>query len=306
MTPLPDIAIIGPGKVGVTIALAAKNNGYRIVALAGRNKKRAQEAANIIGNDIMVCAPFEAVREAQLILLTVTDEAIEPLCKELATNNAFSDGQIVAHCSGTLTSGILASARDLGGAEIASAHPLQTFPTVELAVKAMPGTFWFCEGDKHALEVLGQLIQRTGGKPNIIPSASKVLYHCALVIACNYLTSLMDVALNVAERANLDRQLAWRAFSPLIQSTIANIGHLGTASALTGPIARGDVDTVVRHLHALSDTNEEIAEIYKVLGNWTIQLAIQKGLSPERAEALSKEITTTDHLWHQVSSRGTS
>jgi predicted short-subunit dehydrogenase-like oxidoreductase (DUF2520 family) len=295
MKPSVDIAIIGPGKVGTTIALSAIKSGYRIAALAGRDRKKTEEAAKTIGGDIPIYTPLQAASVARLVLFTVTDSAIESLCTDLAKNKAFSENQIVVHCSGALSSEVLAAARDLCGATIASAHPLQTFSTVQSAASAMPGAYWFCEGDKAALDVITQLIHRIGGVPNIIPSDKKVLYHCASVFACNYLVSLMDVALSVAESASLDRDLAWQALSPLIQSTIANIGKLGTDTVLTGPITRGDVETVASHLHALAGTDNEIAEIYRVMGKWTTQIAQKKGLSQERARALFAELLVNSH-----------
>src|SRR5262249_28606452 len=136
MIDLPDIAIVGPGKVGTSIAVLAKQSGYRIAAISGRDEKRTRQAAKLIGGDVKVCSPEEAAGLAQLILLTVSDGAVESVCQDLAKRNAFSSKQIVAHLSGALSSEALASARDHGGAKIASLHPLQMFPTVDAALDA--------------------------------------------------------------------------------------------------------------------------------------------------------------------------
>jgi predicted short-subunit dehydrogenase-like oxidoreductase (DUF2520 family) len=151
------------------------------------------------------------------------------------------------------------------------------FPTVQISLEAVQGIHWFCEGEPDVLEVLRQLVEKIGGIPHTIQAANKALYHCSSVIACNYLNALMDVALTVAEEAGLDRKTAWQALVPLVRSTLTNIDNLGTAGALTGPIERGDVQTVKRHLHALDIANPEIAKIYRVLGNWTAKLAQEKG-----------------------------
>ena len=100
----------------------------------------------------------------------------------------------------------------------------------------------------------------------------------------------MDIALTTAEAAGLDPQLAWQALSPLIQKTITNIDQLGTSGALTGPIARGDVNTIKMHLNALNKTDPKLAQLYKQLGDWTVQLAVQKGLSNQAAQALKAEL----------------
>lgn len=286
MEQLPAIAIIGPGKVGTSIGVLARKAGYRIAGISGRDEKEVKEAAKIIGGDVEIGPAAQAIKGAQLVLLTLSDDAIESVCRELANYKAFSKGQIVAHCSGALSSQVLVNASDKCGAKIASAHPLKTFPTVQSGIDGMSGTYWFCEGDDDALAVIKQLIEKIGGMANIISSDQKVLYHAASVIACNYLTTLMDVALAAAEKAGLERQLAWKALSPLVHDTINNIDKLGTANALTGPIARGDAQTIEKHLKILDTNDPKTAEIYRALGQWTIKLASEKGSLPDSKQAL--------------------
>lgn len=286
-TALPAFAIVGAGKVGLTIAFALQEKGYPLLAIAGRDLNKTRAASRILG-DVNVCLPREAAKNAQIVFLAVSDDAIESVCEELANDGVFSRGQIIGHFSGALSSMVLSSARAKCGAIIASVHPLQTFSNLESAIASMPGSFWFAEGDDAALSVLSRLINDIGGIPNIIPSNKKVLYHCASVIACNYLVSLMDLALTVAETASLDRDLAWKALSPLIQATLRNIDAMGTAKALTGPISRADLKTVEGHLQELSNSKKEIADIYRLMGAWTVKVALQKGLSEESAEELSR------------------
>lgn len=283
------IAIIGPGKVGMTIAFAAQKAGYTIAAIGGRDREKTKSAAGAIGDTKVFTLDNQPI-DASMILLTVPDDAIESVCNDLSQNKVFTQGQIVAHCSGALSSEVLASARDICGAKIASAHPLQTFSTAQSSIDAMPGTYWFCEGEATAVAALSSMITTIGGIPNVIPTDKKVLYHCSSVIACNYLVSLMDIALTTAEAAGLDPQLAWQALSPLIQKTLVNVGSLGTTDALTGPIARGDLNTVKMHIDALNKTDPKLAHIYKQLGDWTVQLAVQKGLSNQVAKTLKAQL----------------
>lgn len=290
MSKLTEIALIGPGKVGTSIGVLAGKNGYRVTAIGARDLDKAQRSARLIDGNPKACSPVEAARSAGLILLTVSDGAIQSVCEDLAKKGAFSSEQIVAHLSGALSSEVLSSANKFCGAKIGSFHPLQMFPTVESALAAMPGSHWFCEGDHDAVTVLGELVEKIGGRPHTITAAHKVLYHCSSVIACNYLNALMDVALAVAEQAGLDRKTAWEALFPLVRATVANIDKLGTADSLTGPIERGDVQTVSHHLHALGKNNAEITEIYKALGKWTIRLAHEKGSLKLEDEARLKKL----------------
>lgn len=287
--PAQSLAIIGPGKVGTTIALAAQKAGYTIKAIAGRDKNKTELAASALGDAKALTLDNQPI-EASIILLTVPDDAIESVCNGLSQNNVFTQDQIVAHCSGALSSEVLATARDICGAKIASAHPLQTFSTAQLSIDFMPGTYWFCEGEATAVAALSSMIESIGGIPKTIATEKKALYHCSSVIACNYLVSLMDIALTTAEAAGLERELAWQALSPLIQKTIANIDQLGTSGALTGPIARGDVNTVKMHLSALNKTDPKLARVYKHLGEWTVKVAEQKGLPKGKAQALRAEL----------------
>lgn len=276
---MPSIAIIGAGKLGRTVGIVAREKGYSISAISGRDLPKLAEFSSSLGSP-RVCVPSEAAACAEIVFLSVSDDAIEPLCSALASSGSFKPGQIVTHFSGALSSEVLASAKT-AGALVASTHPLQTFSSVDSALNSLPGTFWFCEGDAQALSILMQLITEIGGLPRIIPTQKKALYHAASVIACNYLDTLMDIALNVAEAAELERDDAWQALQPLIQATLRNISASGTTNALTGPIARGDLKTVSRHLEALAEKDAQIETIYRVLGKWTTGIAVRKGLNAD-------------------------
>ena len=286
MEPRPDISIIGAGKVGTAIGVLAAKAGYRIVAVAGRSMERARAAAERIGPAVRAVSPAEAAA-GQLVLLTVPDEAIGPVCDELATQRAFAAGAVVAHCCGALGSDVLSAARDRCGCAVGSMHPLQTFPTVEAALERLPGAWCFVEGDERAVEVLSDLADAIGGKVARMDPAGKVLYHASAVMACNYLAALLDAALALAERAGVERETAWEALEPLIRATVDNVAALGPEGALTGPVARGDRETVARHLEALANCPPELADLYRAAGAWTAELARRKGtIDDATAQAL--------------------
>ncbi len=280
-----DIAIIGPGKVGTAIGVLAARAGLRVV-VGGRNSAKARDAASRIGPGAKARGVDDAAGSAKLVLLTVCDDAIEPLCAQLAQAKAFARGSVVAHCSGALGSDVLISARDQCGCHIGSMHPLQTFPTVEAAVAALPKAYCFCEGDAAAVDTLRELAQRIGSEAVVMDSGGKALYHAAAVMACNYLTTLLDCGLELMAAAGIDRQLAATALLPLVQATLDNNATLGPAAALTGPIARGDAATVARHVAALSG---QTAALYRAAGLKTIELALKKGsIDAAKADALRK------------------
>jgi predicted short-subunit dehydrogenase-like oxidoreductase (DUF2520 family) len=283
-----DIAIIGPGKVGTAIGIRAARAGWRVVAVGGRDQTKAQATARAIGPAVASGPMIDAAKRGQLVLLTVTDDAIVSVCRALAGAGAFSTGGIVAHCSGTLGSDVLATARARGCA-VGSMHPLQTFPSVQAAVDRLSGTYCFIEGDDTAASVLEALARDIGGLPLRIAPADKPIYHAAGVMACNYLTALIDAAMALCARAGIDRATAMKALSPLVRATVDNVFSASPESALTGPIARGDAITVEGHLRALASGDEDLDEFYRAAGKWTVAVALRKGtISPAVAEKLRK------------------
>jgi len=294
MVDLPTIAIIGPGKVGTSIGILASRAGYQIAAVGGRNKERTSAAAKLIGNAARACSISEAASLAQMVLLSVTDDAIEDVCVRLAEQRKFKQKAVVVHCSGSLSSNILTAARDYCKCSIASMHPLQTFPTIDEAVKRIKGACCFCEGDENAVRVIEQLAKNIGLEPVRISSKSKTLYHAAAVMACNYLVALMDSAIRLTENAGIDRKTAWLSFKPLVTATLNNISSMGTVDSLTGPIARGDMKTVSRHLHELSSVDEVLAAVYRSIGLYATEMAATKGTitakKAKKIKSLLKEV----------------
>ncbi|RKY11252.1 MAG: hypothetical protein DRP65_04755 [Planctomycetota bacterium] len=284
---LPTIAIIGPGKVGTSIGILASRAGYQIAAIGGRNKERTIAAAKRIGNGVRACSISEAAKKAPIVLLSVTDDAIEDICIRLAEQKKLKQKAVVVHCSGALSSNVLTSAHDYCKCSIASMHPLQTFPTIDETVKRIKGAYCFCEGDENAVSIIEQLAKSIGMKPVKISSKSKTLYHAAAVMACNYLVVLMDSAIRLAENAGIDRKTAWLSFKPLVTATLDNINSMGTADALTGPIARGDIKTVSRHLHELSSVDGVLAAVYRTMGLYAAEMAATKGtITTKKAEKI--------------------
>ncbi|MFW6146083.1 MAG: Rossmann-like and DUF2520 domain-containing protein [Planctomycetota bacterium] len=283
---LPDIAIIGAGVVGTTLGIAARRAGYPVVAVASRSETSARKAARLIGGEPAVCSPAEAAGRAEVVLLTVSDDAIAPVARALAEAGTLRAATVVVHCSGALAADALAPLA-AAGAKVASMHPLQTFPSVLVAVDRLPGCHCFCEGDPAALSVVMQLAGDLGCVPVELAGDRKALYHAAACMACNYLATLQEAAIATAILAGIDAEPARHALAPLVAATVDNVTAFGPEHALTGPIARGDVHTVAAHLEALDTTAPDLAELYRQLGRRTVRLARKAGKIDE---------TTAKHL----------
>lgn len=272
-TVLPTIAIVGAGKVGVSLAQSFRRNGYP-VTLASRTPKKTAQRLKL--TELIINTSEQAVKNADITLLAVTDQAVESVCNSLTSH--YKPGSIVAHCSGAMDSQAL-SVATRQGCLTCSVHPLNTFPNLPAAMRLMANnahnTYLYSEGDKKALQIILPHFKILGFHPVEISTQAKPLYHAACVFACNYLTTLMDISLQTAEAADLDRGVFWQAVQPLIQATLTNISQDGTAAALSGPIARGDHTTVKTHLSELDAVSDEVRNMYATMAIQTVKLAAQ-------------------------------
>jgi predicted short-subunit dehydrogenase-like oxidoreductase (DUF2520 family) len=153
-----------------------------------------------------------------------------------------------------------------------SVHPLVSVSEPKAGARLLRGAFWCVEGDRRAVRLARALVRDLDGKSFSIASENKPLYHAAAVMASGNVTALFDVASKMLVECGLRDKQAREALLPLLSSAVNNLGHLDPARALTGTYARGDVETVKRHLAAL-EGNEPTLEIYRLLGQWSLELA---------------------------------
>lgn len=282
----PTVAIVGCGTVGTAIGKLLARAGCRITGVATTSLKTAGRAAGIISAERFSDRPWGITPDADVVFITTPDDVIQSTCETIAKHNGFEKGSVVIHCSGALSSAILSPAKECG-AMVATLHPLQSFASVEQAEKLVPGSFFGVEGDDAALPVVRQLVRDLGGVLVEISSEGKTLYHAAAVAASNYLVALMHLALELDRSAGMPPDVSFRALLPLIKGTLDNIAAKGIPEALTGPIARGDVDTVAAHVRAIRTHTPTLFALYRALGLYTVDLAKAKGtLREEAAEKL--------------------
>ncbi|MFP4028628.1 MAG: Rossmann-like and DUF2520 domain-containing protein [Candidatus Brocadiia bacterium] len=271
-----EFCIVGAGKVGPSLAHLLHEAGWIFVGAADHSMESAKAACQFVGEGEAASNPAEIASQAKLTLITTPDEAIEDVCGEIAENGGFDAHSIAAHCSGALSSDVLEPARARGAA-VGSMHPLQSFATRQQALRLIPGSYCCVEGDPAAVGVLTDAAEAIGMESMSIPTENKSLYHAAAVMACNYLVALQDAAMELAAESGLKREVALKAFLPLIQGTVQNLKKLGLTNCLTGPIVRGDVETVRRHLEALQESRIELARLYRRLGLRTLEIARRTG-----------------------------
>ncbi|KUK36611.1 MAG: Putative NAD(P) dependent oxidoreductase [Thermacetogenium phaeum] len=274
---IKKIGFIGAGKVGSALALLLQENGYEIVGIASRTPASAEKLANRLQRPVLT--PGEVARRSEAVFITTTDDAIPQVVSGLAAEGSFRQGQIVLHTSGALTAEVLAPAA-VQGAITLSLHPLQSFATVEQALAILPGSYFSIEGDRRGFPFAQEVVEKLKGKYFYLDSAAKVLYHAAACVASNYLVGLLACALDLLAAAGIPEGMRLPAMLPLVTGTLDNVRKIGIPNALTGPLARGDLGTVEKHLQALQELPEQEA-VYNRLGLYTLKVALAKGTITE-------------------------
>ncbi|MBE0596962.1 MAG: DUF2520 domain-containing protein [Desulfuromonadales bacterium] len=280
------VVLIGPGRLGQAIANLLCEAGYDLRALIGRDPVRALAAARFAGCREAATTDLSRAREGELVLLTLPDDSIGEIAAQLRRQGYLAPGAVLVHFSGIHRAAILLG-EEGPALQAFSAHPLQSFPDAVIGVQILPGSPFAIEGSEQVLPLAERLVRDLGGIPFRIAGEHKALYHAAACIASNYLVTLVATAGELLGSCGFDSLTAFRLVAPLLRGTLNNVSVLGPEGALTGPIARGDLRTVEKHLQALAQLPPEFTEIYRVLGNKTAQLAERRGsLTAEKGELL--------------------
>jgi predicted short-subunit dehydrogenase-like oxidoreductase (DUF2520 family) len=276
MNSRPALVIVGCGKVGGSLALQLKRRNWAITGIAGRRLSSAQASADDLGVGCATDAPWEITRDADIVVITTPDAVIRTACETIAGRHGFSPGVVVLHCSGAHSSSLLESAAE-AGASVGSMHPLQSFAAVVRDKNPFEGIIMAVEGMPDAAAVAGEMAATLGARVLPIETDGKTLYHAAAVVASNYLVSLTDIAVEMLKTAGIAEADAYPVLAPLIEGTLANIARVGTTDALTGPIVRGDHETVALHVEALGNMRPELLPAYAVLGLQALDVSSRKG-----------------------------
>jgi len=269
------VGIIGTGVVGTAIGVVLNDKGYEITGVYDIKSESTKKLVDRIGCTTY-SSPQEVSRSADILFITTSDSAIQDVVDELAFSKAFGAGQVVIHTSGAQSSELLDKARDFG-ARVLSLHPLQSFANLEQAVKNIPGSIFSIEGEESTYTAAIELVEKLQGEFFFIDRKAKPLYHAGACVVSNYLVTVIDFGIKLLETTGAPREMALNAFLPLINGTLRNIENAGIPDALTGPISRGDISTVLNHLDCLKSTKPELINLYSRLGYDTAQIALAKG-----------------------------
>jgi predicted short-subunit dehydrogenase-like oxidoreductase (DUF2520 family) len=267
------------------LALAWVQAGHD-VWLHGRRAKPVPVPLTLTSGAAGAAPPW--VDRVEVIVCAVPDDAITPLARALSATGAVHADQVVLHLSGSLDHSALESLRS-SGAALGSLHPLQTLVEPERTPDHVRGAWAAVEGDPRAVETAERLARDIGLHPFRLRPDHKTLYHAGAVFASNYFVVVEAVAQQLLERAGLSREDAWAALAPLVRGTFDNLTRSGPEGALTGPVVRGDADTLARHLRALPDRDRAL---YRELGLAVLELARRRGLAPEVLDRVERTLAT--------------
>lgn len=283
--------IIGAGIVGTALAVQLTKAGHECVGVHTRSHSSYERFCTYIKREHLLLE--ELVPDVEILFITTQDGMIRSIAESLTAKGLIIPGQVWIHCSGSIPSTVLRVQEGLP-VRCLSLHPLQAFASVDNALEIISGTHFGVEGEDQKLGE--RIVNDLGGISHKIRADQKTLYHAGAVVASNYLAVLASLAVELFAEAGIERKEALESLLPLMKGTLSNLEQVGLPQALTGPIARGDVQVVQGHLKQLPPN---LVDIYKRLGSKALELgegkrAIQGSTYPSEQLNLLKSLLSEE------------
>lgn len=275
------VAVIGPGRVGTLLSVSLARAGWRPVAVAGGTAEARDRVASLVAGCRPHVSPASAAVEADLIVLATPDGAIEAVVTELARADAIGEHQRLVHVAGSTGLAPLRRA-GLTGAGIAACHPAMTVPQGATDPDLLVGVAWAVTASAGDRTWARDLVTDLGGDPHDVADDVRSLYHAGLAVGSNAAAAAVVVARQLLLAARVEDP--GRFLAPLVHRSVDNVLAAG-ASALTGPVVRGDTGTVAGHLAALETDVPELRDAYRELTRVLLG-RVRAELSPSAAAEL--------------------
>lgn len=294
------VTIVGAGKVGSVLGRILADADVPVTAVISRTRSSAQKCARFVRCKRFSTSLRDIPPETSMILITTPHSAVEEVALALSQQEHLRFQRLnVCHASGMLTAEALAPLARRG-ATVFSFHPLQTFPRgfdPADIVESVNGISYGVDGTRKAVMVAHRLATRLGGRTIDVPPELRVFYHAACVVASNHLTGLLAVLETMYAKLGNTRRNFFPVFKPIIMATLNNVESTSPVEALSGPVARGGIETVARHFDAVRRVAPELLQYFASLTDETITLAARKGTIPaERIEAMRQLVRSKDLL----------
>jgi predicted short-subunit dehydrogenase-like oxidoreductase (DUF2520 family) len=282
----PSLSIIGTGSLGSTLEQFFEENGYSIRSVW--NSRGGKVYSNRSGpiKETKASVPEKEGETGDFVFITTPDDLISKTARDLAGKPIHWQEKVVIHCSGNLTSDELTSLSEKG-AQTVSMHPIQSFKKGDGSERFQDITISL-QGDETGKELLKPIIGEMGAKCLMLDKKQKRYLHIAAVMASNYLVALMFGVENLLKDVDLEE--GFESLEPLVHQTVNNVFEKGPTDALTGPISRGDSESVQMHLNELSGSEPEV--LYKILGIEAVKIAEKGSHIPLKKLNILRELLT--------------
>lgn len=281
------IGVISAGKVGAVLAAALRSAGHLMTGVHAVSEASRTRAEALLP-DVPICTIPEIVNSSEVVLLAVPDDALADLVKGIAETDSWRPGQILIHTSGRQGTSVLAPATAQGAIGLAI-HPAMTFTGLSLDLPRLAGTSFAVTGPAPFIPIAQALVVEMGAEPVLIAEGDRPLYHAALAHGSNHLVTITGQALEILASIGIENPA--RYLEPLLRASLDNALASGER-ALTGPVARADVQTVAAHAqvlasYALEEKAEDIKVAYLALAQATAERAHSRGaLTDEQYHAV--------------------
>ncbi|MGH6629807.1 MAG: Rossmann-like and DUF2520 domain-containing protein [Burkholderiales bacterium] len=257
------LAIVGAGRVGRALGRRLGELGWRIGAVITRSEATARAAVRAMRRGQAHGALTRQVLTADLVLVATPDRELRGVALGLAQIGGEEwRGKVVLHTSGAMDSSVLDPLAKLG-ASVGSLHPLQTFSGK--SVPPVEGVIFSVEGSRRALRSARQIVRTLGGAAVKLESRHKPAYHAAGAFAAGHTLALMEAAARILLSIGFNRRQASQGLLSLVRQMLDNFERFGPSVAWTGPLSRGDYETVALHTSALSEFPPEYQQAYEAL-----------------------------------------
>ena len=273
------IALIGAGRVGTAVTEVLRRRGHEVTGVSSRLAESAERAAARLHSTTF--DHRSGLPAADVVLLGVPDDAVEPVAAEIVP--WLEAGTVVIHFAGALGLGPLKKASG-AGAGVAALHPVQTFPDIERGIDRLPGSAWGVTAPPEIARWAEALVVADlEGLPVLVPEEARSVWHAAAVSTSNGVAALL--AVGEAMLAAIGIADPQRVLGPLAAGTVANAGERGGAASLTGPVVRGERESIGRHLKALTDASPHLVDDYALIARVIVD-------SATRANRINQEEAT--------------
>ena len=268
------IGIIGAGKVGTTLGKYLSIHGKNVTGFYSRTHESADEAATFAETETY-SSLCKLVEKSDVIFITTPDGVIHQVWGDLLHQDI--SNRIICHFSGSLSSHVF-SGREEAGASGISMHPMYAFSDKFHSYEQFHTAYLTLEGDPEAVAVMKPMWEAIGHHVLTLKAEDKIKYHAAAAMASNEMLGLMQASLDILSECGFSEKDSMALLTPLVQGNIASMLEKGCVNALTGPVERGDAQTVRKHLQALEGS--KAGKIYQSLGSTMVELA--KRRNPDR------------------------